>query len=244
MRKIDSIIDEIKRLKQEYNISFIRFRDELLMATEKRAVELCERLIDEKLNIQFDCNGRLNTATPEVLKIMKKAGCVYINYGIESLDQNVLNLMNKHQTIDDVINGIETTTEVGINPGFNLLWNNIGDDAETLKKDVDFLMKYNTYSEIRTIKPVTPYPGSDLYYYAIENGLLEGPEDFYERKHLNSDLIAVNFTSLPDDDAYKLLFEANKQLINDHFDHCKKEVVDAHKKLYFEKDYTFRGVRH
>jgi len=45
-----------------------------------------------------------------------------------------------------------------------LLWNNIADNEETLTKAVEFLKKYNTYSEIRTIKPVTPYPGSALYY--------------------------------------------------------------------------------
>lgn len=244
MRSLDSIIDEIKQLQKDYHISCIRFRDELLMATETRVTEICERILDENLNISWDCNGRLKTAKPKVIKLMKRAGCFYINYGIESLDQNVLNLMNKHQTIDEIITGIEATIEAGINPGFNILFNNLGDNAHTLKKGVDFLLKYNTYSEIRTIKPVTPYPGSDLYYFAIKEGLLKGAEDFYERKHLNSDLVAVNFTDIADDELHRMLFEANKTLIEDHFNHLIKQYVDAHKKLYFEKDHSFRGVRH
>jgi radical SAM superfamily enzyme YgiQ (UPF0313 family) len=244
LRSTDYIIDEIKKLQKDYRISFIRFRDELLMATEARVIELCEKLIKEKVKLQWDCNGRLNTAKESVLKLMKKTGCVYINYGIESLDQNVLNLMNKHQTINEIVVGIENTIKAGINPGFNILFNNLGDTAESLKKGVDFLLKYNTYSEVRTIKPVTPYPGSDLYYYAIKKGLLDGPEDFYETKHLNSDFVSVNFTDIPDDELNQLLFEANKVLIEDHYSHLADINIEAHRKLYFEKDFSFRGARH
>ena len=57
---------------------------------------------------------------------------------------------------------------------------------------MDFLLKYDDFAEKRTIRPVTPYPGSPLYYDAIESGLLDKnnpAEDFYENKHLNSDLL-------------------------------------------------------
>jgi len=243
-RSYESIIEEIKRLVKDYSISFVRLRDELLMSNEKRIIGFCEALLDADIKIQFDCSGRLNTAKPHVLKLMKKAGCVYINYGIESLDQKVLNLMNKHQTIEEIYKGIEATLSAGINPGFNFLWNNIADNQDTLTKAVGFLKMYNTYSEIRTIKPVTPYPGSPLYYHAIKEGLLEGPEDFYENKHLNSDRIAVNFMKMSDEKAYNLLYEANKELLKDHYDHLCNEAIEAHRLLYLEQDVNFRGVRH
>jgi len=242
-RSYESIIEEIKRLIKDYNISFVRLRDEILMSTEKRITGFCEALLDADIKIQFDCNGRLNTAKAHVLQLMKKAGCVYINYGIESLDQKVLDLMNKYQTVEEIYNGIEATVSAGINPGFNFLWNNIADNEETLTKAVGFLKKYNTYSEIRTIKPVTPYPGSPLYYDAIKRGLLEGPEDFYENKHLNSDRIAVNFMEMSEERAYKLLYEANKELLKDHYDNICNDAIEAHRRLYLEEDVTFRGVR-
>ena len=118
------------------------------------------------------------------------------------------------------------------------------DNEKTLRKGVEFLKKYNTYSEIRTIKPVTPYPGSALYYNAINQGLLEGPEDFYENKHLNSDLIAVNFMEMSDGEAYKLLYEANKELLKDHYGNICSNAIEAHRRLYIEGDVTFRGIRH
>ena len=102
---------------------------------------------------------------------------------------------------------------------------------------------------MRTIRPVTPYPGSDLYYEAIERGLLSGPEDFFN-KFKNSDLYTVNFTDIPKDRFYKLLFEANKELIIDHYEHTTKDMNSVNRlikdfyNLYFRRKTTFRGARH
>ena len=99
----------------------------------------------------------------------------------------------------------------------------------------------------RTIRPVTPYPGSPLYYDAIEMGLLdkENPaEDFYERKHLNSDLICCNFTELSDDEFYETLRWANTTLMRNYFDKQKASTLKQVNHLYTTKDVSFRGFRH
>jgi hypothetical protein len=90
---------------------------------------------------------------------------------------------------------------------------------------------------------VTPYPGSDLYYLALEKGLLAGPEDFYENKHLNSDLLAVNFTELTDDDFHLALMEANRTLIENYYRKKQAEVMATTEKLYVGRDTNFRGYR-
>jgi radical SAM superfamily enzyme YgiQ (UPF0313 family) len=242
-RKSDSIIEEIQILKKNYHVSYIDFQDELLMSSIQRTVELCESFIRARLNIKWFCNGRLNFAKLEVLKLMKEAGCVFINYGIESLDEKALRVMNKALTVKIIESGIENTLAVGISPGFNIIFGNIGENEESLKLGVDFLLKYDDHAQLRTIRPVTPYPGSPLYYYAIENGLLKDCEDFYENKHANSDLLAVNFTELSDDEVHRLLYEANKKLMESYFEHQTNKAVENAKKLYFEHDASFRGFR-
>lgn len=242
-RSTRNIIEEINILKKKYNISYINFADELLMSSAKRTQELCKAFIDADLNIRWSCSGRLNYATPDVLKLMKKSGCVFINYGIECIDDTVLKNMNKNLTINQITKGIEATLAEDISPGFNIIFGNIGDNAETLKKGVDFLLKYDDHSQLRTIRPVTPYPGSPLYYYAIEKGLLNGIADFYENKHINSDLLSVNFTNLSDEEFHKLLFDANKILLKNYYNHQFEHQIDTAKRLYFEKDTMFRGFR-
>lgn len=243
LRSPENIIKEIEVLKKTYNITYIDFADELFMSSPKRTKELCDTFIDASLNVKWGCDGRLNYATPDILKIMKRSGCVFINYGIESMDNNVLKNMNKNLTTDQIIKGIEATLAEGISPGFNIIFGSIGDNAETLKKGVDFLLKYDDHSQLRTIRPVTPYPGSPLYYYAIEKGLLKDVADFYENKHINSDLLSVNFTDLSDDEFHRLLFDANKILLENYYKHRLTQQINIAKKLYFEKDVTFRGFR-
>lgn len=243
-RSNESIIEEIKLLKKNYRITFIAFADELLMSSRERTTSLCNDFIKNKLDIKWDCNGRLNYARKDVLDLMKKAGCVFINYGIEAMDDKILKNMNKALTVSQIIKGIEATLAAGITPGFNIIFGNIGETRETLKKGVEFLLKYDEgIAQMRTIRPVTPYPGSPLYYYGIEKGLLKDCEDFYENKHVNSDLLAVNFTDLTDDEFHQCLLDANTRLINSYFKNKKNLVVEQAKKLYLDRDRNFRGFR-
>jgi len=243
VRSPESIMEEIEILKKDYAISYITFSDELLMSSVQRTVELCECFIRHKPGVKWDCNGRLNYAKPEVLKIMKEAGCVFINYGIESLDEQALRNMNKALTVKQIVSGIENTLAAGISPGFNIIFGNIGETAESLRLGVEFLLKYDDHSQMRTIRPVTPYPGSPLYYYSIEKGLLQDCGDFYERKHVNSDLLTVNFTGLTDDEFHRVLYDANKKILTNYYLKQIKNMEDALHRLYVEKDSSFRGFR-
>ncbi|HPZ07436.1 MAG TPA: radical SAM protein [Candidatus Eremiobacteraeota bacterium] len=242
-RSNENVIEEIKLLKATYGITYIAFGDELLMSSEERIVSICNDFIKNKLNIKWDCNGRLNYARRDVLNLMKQAGCVFINYGIESLDDRVLKNMKKGLTTKQIIRGIEATLNAGISPGFNIIFGNIGDNKDTLNKGVEFLLKYDDGAQMRTIRPVTPYPGSELYYYGIKKGLLKDCEDFYENKHTNSDLLSVNFTEMSEEQFHSCLLEANNRLITNYFQKKLSITLKQAEKLYLEKDTSFRGFR-
>jgi radical SAM superfamily enzyme YgiQ (UPF0313 family) len=242
-RSPEAIIEEIKYLQNQYRINYIDFADELLMSSKRRTVELCEAFQRAKLKFKWSCNGRLNYASPDILRLMKDAGCVYCNYGIEAFDDDTLRKMNKSLTTEQITKGIEATLSAGISPGFNIIFGNIGENKCVLDKDVEFLLKYDDASELRTIRPVTPYPGSPLYYYAIEKGLLENVEDFYENRHVNSDLLSVNFTQMSDEEFHRNLMEANIALIENYYRNVFSRTSKETRKLYIDRDASFRGYR-
>ncbi len=99
------------------------------------------------------------------------------------------------------------------------------------------------------MKSIKLHLGCDLYYKAIEIGKLSGPEDFFN-KFKNSDLILVNFMNMSDEDAYKLLLEANTELILDHYKNTNGNIEEANRliqqfaDLYSGKIINFRGSRH
>jgi radical SAM superfamily enzyme YgiQ (UPF0313 family) len=242
-RSNESIIEEVRYLQREYGITYIAFSDELLMSSQQRTMSLCEDIIRSKLKFKWYCNGRLNYAKPKVLKLMKEAGCVFINYGIEAFDDQILKNMDKVLTTKQIEAGIQATLAEGISPGFNIIFGNIDENRETLMKGVDFLLKYDDGAQMRTIRPVTPYPGSPLYYEAIKRGLLRDIEDFYENKHLNADLLTCNFTTLSDDEFHEALMEANDILLENYHNRAKKERKAILRNLYINKDRSFRGFR-
>lgn len=245
-RSSEKIIEEIELLKERYKVTYISFIDELLMSSVKRTKEFCNMLIEHEVNVRWNCNGRLNYASKdiEMLQLMKKAGCVFINYGIESMDNKALKLMNKNLTTDMIIRGIENTIEAGISPGLNIIFGNLGETRQSIENDVEFLLKYDDHSQLRTIRPVTPYPGTDLYKYAIENGKIEDIEDFYENKHVNSDLLTCNFTELSDEEYYDAIYWANNILLDNYLKNTKDANKNCLDKLYIEKDANFRGFRY
>ena len=242
-RSAGSIIKEIQYLKEQYNIQYVTFSDELLMSSRDRTIQLCDAFIEANLDIKWDCNGRLNFADIDVLEKMKKAGCVFINYGIESLDDATLKIMHKGLTRDMIIRGVENTLQVGISPGLNIIYGNINEPISAIEDAVNFLIKYDDHSQLRTIRPVTPYPGTELFEYAIEHGLIKDTEDFYENKHINSDLLSINFTSYSDEEIYEALYHANMRLIKRYEEVQSKNSERICRELYFHKNSKFRGFR-
>ncbi len=232
---VRAIMDEIRLLYRSFGITHFQFSDELLMASEARTEEICTALLKLPFKIKWDCNGRLNYASASILSIMKKSGCEYINYGIESLNQSILNQMGKGLTVDQIHKGVEATLAQGLSPGLNLLWGFPGDTIQNLRSEVEFLKKYDPCHELRTIRPVTPYPGCPLFRKAIELGHLKDAEDFYENKHKNSDLITVNFMDMPIEEAHKALFAANRELYGHYLDKIRGQLKDP--------DENFRGYR-
>jgi len=244
LRSCLGIIEEAKRLVKDYDVNYIQFYDEHFMASPERAIELSEAIIKSDIQVEWTCAGRLNHAVPEVLTIMRRAGCGLISYKMESMDDDVLRKMNINHSADMIIKGVDNTINADIKIGFSFVFGNLGDTPKTLQKSVDFLLKYEKqHYQKRTIRPITPYPGSPLYALAVNNGLIRDCEDFYENKLKNTDLLTVNFTDMTEDEFYSALYSANKQLLDNYNDKLQEKAKDTLDMLYLYRDVSFRGFR-
>jgi sialic acid synthase SpsE/radical SAM superfamily enzyme YgiQ (UPF0313 family) len=249
IRSLQNIIDEMKFIKEKYNINYFFILDELFVLNEKRTLDFEKLLLENKLtNIKYTVEARVDMFNKTIAESLKRTGCTYVNIGFESGTQKILDQIGKNVTVEQNINVLKICEEVGLPAGLNFIWGFPDDDYETLRKNVELIKKYNQYSQLRTIRPVTAYPGTDLYYYAIDKKLLDGPADFFE-KFKNSDLITTNFTKFDNQTCYKWLLEANTELILDHYNHTNKSIDEAHnliqqfKDLYDGKITKFRGAR-
>ena len=242
LRSIENVIEEIKTLKERYGINYFFMQDELFVSSKKRIFEFAEALSKEETKIKYACDSRVNIIDEGLLEALKESGCQYLDYGFESMDDDVLKKMHKGQTSKQNYKAAKLTAKVGIPFNMNILWGNIGDTAESLEKNMEFIKEFDSCSNIRTIRPPTPYPGCELFDYAIEKGLLKDVDDFFN-KFTNSEKLTVNFTDIPDDEFYALLYNANSYLVGRYFRHKAKSLADDFYGLYY-KDKEFRGARH
>ena len=242
LRSIENVIEEIKTLKSKYGINYFFMQDELFVSSKKRIGEFAKAIHKENIKIKYACDSRVNIVDKELLETLKDSGCVYLDYGFESMDDNVLKLMKKGTTAKQNYSAAKLTREAGIPFNMNILWGNIGDTPETLDKSLEFIKEFDTCDNIRTIRPPTPYPGCELYDHAIKNGMLKDADDFFN-KFTNSDRLTVNFTDMADDEFYALLYNANSYLVQRYHRSKAKSLANSFHNLYFH-NMQFRGARH
>jgi len=233
IRSVESCIEEIKLLINKYHVNYIGFHDDLFMFSKKRTLEFCESILHNNLSFNWACNGRFNIADREQLRIMNKAGCVQISYGLESGDQRILNEMDKKISVDQIFEISNISKEEGLLVSVPSMFGLPGEDKKSLQKTVDAVIAATSWHDKRTLRPMQPYPGSFYFDYCLDNDLLENEDDFFSR-YYSSEKWTVNLTNVPDRDFDQLLFEANKKLLNKYYENLLENDLKMFKEVYFE----------
>ena len=89
-RSPEKIVEEIKILYEKYGIREFRFGDEIFTLNHKWCTEICDRIIEAKLDISWTCDTRPDRMSAELAKKLAEAGCWAISIGIESGDNSVV----------------------------------------------------------------------------------------------------------------------------------------------------------
>jgi len=170
-RSAETIVEELKLLKKVGNIRYVWFYDEIFTINRKRVIEVCKKIMEEKLNIKWFCDSRVELVDLELLKWMKKAGCIGISYGVESGSQKILDSMNKGNTVKQAINALKLTRIVGIPIQLNLLLGYDGESIDTLEETRSFVKQ--VIPEILQITRVFPMHGTNFTKLAFENNWIK-----------------------------------------------------------------------
>ena len=107
------VLDIIKQLYYRYGIRDLRIVDDQFLAHRKRTEKICTMLIKENLNLTFSCLARIDTIDPQLLHLLKEAGCRQINFGIESGSQQILDLIKKDTKLEDIVQAVRWTKKKG-----------------------------------------------------------------------------------------------------------------------------------
>ena len=149
----------------------IAFEDDNFIAHKSRLVKVCKYIVDNRIDISWSVNARIDTVDETMLLLMKKAGCWYISYGIESGSQETLGQINKKITLAEIRRKVTMTRRVGIAAkGFFIIgfpW----ETEQTIQETVDFALSLDL-SDLN-IFPLTPFPGTAVYKQAKLQGAFD-----------------------------------------------------------------------
>lgn len=163
LRSPQNIYEEFKNLKEDGYKSVAIIDDNFmgLPGGDERIIKICKLI--EPLKMEWGCLARVDQLQNEyTLEWMKKAGCVYIDIGVESFEQKVLNYVKKGVTVGQVFHAILLMKHIGIEPKVNILLGSSPlETEESFKWTVNVLKMLNI--DWVSFSVVIPHPGTDFY---------------------------------------------------------------------------------
>ena len=184
----------------EIRPQLINFIDDNFLLNKKRVVELLSLCQQKNFNFCSICTGRVDevlSLDDETLSFMRKKGLVGIYFGIESGSSKILKLINKRITLEMVLELNLRLKKEGIIPHYSFMAGfptETGEDVEKTIRLMNRLKRENPKAVIWKINQYTPYPGTELFDLAVQNGF-KPPEKFEEwsRIHFYSEEYAAPY---------------------------------------------------
>ena len=171
---VDRIVEEFFLLRDKYGAKDVAIWDDNFVADPDIVVAVCDQLIKRNLNISWSVEARIDVVNSAVLSALKKAGCTYIAYGIESGSQRILDYVNKRITKEKIVEVIKMTKQAGISVRGYFMFGLPGETLEEMNETIKFAMELDI--ELASFTLFVPLPGTTEYLRALKSGTFYDPE--------------------------------------------------------------------
>lgn len=203
-RSAGSVVEEWDLLIRKHGVEVVTVSDDHFTSSPKRTYEICDMLVKRGLHrIPWTCsNGiRVETASLDMLKAMRAAGCSAVSFGIESGSDQALEMMGKKITLEKIRTAVNNARSAGISTlsGFFMLgtpW----DTEQSMQDTIDFARSLPL--DFAQFAIATPYPGTEMYEMVkdimfdvpfSEYGTHEGMV-YFETEQLSQDIVRKYFS--------------------------------------------------
>jgi len=161
VRSADSLLSEIKDLKETYFIDSFYFIDDLFTINKENVLEFCRKFRQQHLNLLWGCSSKVSTLNEKIIKNMALAGCVQMDFGVERGPNEALNLIKKGITVEMIEKIFSLCHKYKVRTFANFLVNLPKETEKDLEDILKLIKRLN--SEIVSLNIFTPYPGTEIY---------------------------------------------------------------------------------
>lgn len=188
---VEYVIKEVEKIINDYpKVKVISFVDIMFLGNKKRGAQICEEFIKRGINkkVKWAVSIRADVVDKEILSLMKKAGCFYINYGFESGSQKMLDEMNKMTKVSDNFKAARLTKEIGILADSAMIVGLPNETEEDFAKTIEFIKKTQLFCSSLNI--LIALPGTEFYKRFISEGRLKYDANIWQK---TADINSRNF---------------------------------------------------
>jgi radical SAM superfamily enzyme YgiQ (UPF0313 family) len=198
LRSAQNVVEELAWLDHRLGVRAVLFRDPEFAINRDRVAAICEGMFQRSLALSWRCETRIENLDPELLSLMARAGCVGINLGIESANEEILRgVGRKSFPFEKARTLVDYCHRLGIETFCFFVLGLPGENWRSAMSTIDYALALAPRAVQFTV--ATPYPGTGLWEWAsghdfIEEGsfsALTGYEATMRTEHLQVDELAL-----------------------------------------------------
>ncbi len=229
------LVQEIKRLKEKYNLNYFIFHDDLTIISKNHAQEIVKCLLQEDVGIFWQANCRSGLfqeeSDIELAKQFKAAGCIGLGYSLENVDSEILKMMNKKVNPNDFSKQCRILAKAGLVTWTSLVFGYPIETRETIRRTIDFCIENSIYPSVGYL---LPQPATPMYDYAIQHQFINDEEEYLLAIGDRQDL-QLNMTKMSDKEFSDTVLMAMNQ--------CNEKLGLKLKKASLIKTGYYRGIK-
>jgi radical SAM superfamily enzyme YgiQ (UPF0313 family) len=155
------VFEMMKHLNTKYGVRHVLFVETCSLPRACGRRSLCNLIIDSGLKMTWSCAARVDTVKPDLLALMKQAGCWQISYGLETGSDEMLRKMDKYARVDKSEQAVNWTAAAKIRVKGLFMLGYPGETGESIEMTKSFVRRIPM--TIMNLTKFTPYPGSPVY---------------------------------------------------------------------------------
>jgi anaerobic magnesium-protoporphyrin IX monomethyl ester cyclase len=191
MRSPENVVDEIEECYKK-GITDFDIVDDTFTLNKKRALAICDLILERGLKITMDLRARVDTVNQELLDRMAEAGCNRVRFGVESGDPGVLRNIMKGITLEQVREAYRMAKKTGMVTFSYFMLGMPGETEVEIRKSLDLAKEIAP--DFAQFLIFTPFPATPVYEEGMRQGILKG--DYWREfsLHPSEDFVAQWWT--------------------------------------------------
>ncbi len=157
----ERVVAEMEYVNKRFGVREIAFYDDSFTIDKKRVHAIADLILQKGLKIAWTCETRVNLVDKELLQHMKQAGCYAIAYGIETAAPEIMKVIQKDITLEQVEQAVRAHHEIGLQVVGYFMLGSPGETPETIMQTVNFAKKLKV--DFAQFSITTPFPATELY---------------------------------------------------------------------------------